>query len=161
MPLASRSRPGVHTHSRLGAKVCVHMCVCRRWGWGMCACVHERKRGERPRLHDNSKWWVLRGGPVCWNSSGLFSFPSTVHVHAESFNCRANVNAHTHIMPAYVLSYQTHKSSLWTLPTISTPFTVLSVLLSCSSVCRQSSVKFVKYRWVDIQYSDTITRIIA
>lgn len=56
--------------------------------------------------------------------TGPCSFTSTVHVHAETFNCGANVNAHTHIMP--VLSYQTHSSPPRTLPTVSAPFTVLS-----------------------------------
>ncbi len=50
--------------------------------------------------------------------SSALTFTSTVHVPADTFNCRANVNAHAH-MPAYVLSYQTHNSSLWTLPTVS------------------------------------------
>lgn len=34
--------------------------------------------------------------------TGPSSFTSTVRVYADTFSCRANVNAHTHIMPAYV-----------------------------------------------------------
>lgn len=54
----------------------------------------------------------------------LIIFTSTAHKHADTLNCRANVYAHTHMLPAYVLSYQTHNPWLWTLPTLSAPFAV-------------------------------------
>lgn len=88
--------------------------------------------------------------------SSALTFTSTVHVHADTYNCGANVNAHTHIMPAYVLSYQMHNSSLWTLPTVSAPFTVLSVPPpvppSLIQRVQTESSEFVKYRKADLQY---------
>lgn len=81
---------------------------------------------------------------------------SSNHVHADRFYCRANVNAHTHIMPAYVLSYQTHNCPLWTLPTVTAQLTVLSVppVLPWSfPECVQTDAsKFMKHRKDDVQY---------
>lgn len=34
--------------------------------------------------------------------------PPSDHAHANGINCRPNVNAHTHVEPAYVFSCQTH-----------------------------------------------------
>lgn len=76
--------------------------------------------------------------------------PSSDHVHADRFDCRANVNAHAHIMPAYVLSYQTHNCPLWTLPSATAPLTVLSVPpvlpLSFPECVQTDDGEFMKYR---------------
>lgn len=126
----------------------VYVCVCGVW--------EEMTRTASPAWQWQMLGFTRRTSML--EFTGPCSFTSTVHVHAETFNYGANVNAHTHIMP--VLSYQTHSSPPRTLPTVSAPFTVLSaprLLFPWSSVYRQSPVNLRNTR----SLTNSITKNIA
>lgn len=84
--------------------------------------------------------------------SSALTFTSTVHVPADTFNCRANVNAHTHIMPAYVLSFQNTQFLAMDSAHFISFFISSTITPSLIQRVQTESSKFVKHRKADQEY---------